>query len=93
MISISRGGIVVPMEIFVSCVGDVATVEGSVLVVTSFHSPPGSYSFCLRGLGDEKVLTLAVPLRSGRAEFLRCRDVGKTHEWDDRYLDTYSAGA
>jgi hypothetical protein len=37
--------------------------------------------------------TLAVPLRSGRAEFLKSRDVSKTDEWDPCGLDTYSAGA
>lgn len=30
------------MEIFVSCVGDVATVGGSVVVVTPVRPPPGS---------------------------------------------------
>jgi hypothetical protein len=37
--------------------------------------------------------TLAVPLRSGRAEFLKDREVSKTHEWDPCCLDTNSAGA
>ena len=34
-----------PMEIFVSCVGDLATVRGSVVVVTLVRSLPGSFSF------------------------------------------------
>jgi len=33
-----------PMEIFVSFVGDLATVGGSVVVVTPVFSPPGSIS-------------------------------------------------
>jgi len=41
-----------PMEIFVICVGDLATVGGSVVVVTPVRSPPGYIPFCLRGLGD-----------------------------------------
>jgi len=36
---------VMPMEIFVSCVGDLATLEGPVLVVSPVCSPPGSFSF------------------------------------------------
>jgi len=35
-ISILRGGNVMPMKLFVRCMGDLATVGGSVLVVTSF---------------------------------------------------------
>jgi hypothetical protein len=58
-----------------------------------FTPTPVITIFCQRGLGDWKVFTLAVPLRSGQAEFLRGREVGKTYEWDARYLDTYSTGA
>ena len=36
---------VMAMEIFVSCVGDLATVGGSVVVVTPVCPPPGSFSF------------------------------------------------
>jgi hypothetical protein len=38
---------VMPMEIFVSCVGDLATVGGSVVVLTPVRSPPGSFSLSL----------------------------------------------
>jgi len=41
---------VMPMKLFVRCVGDLATVGGSVLVVTSFWPLPNSF-VCLRGLG------------------------------------------
>jgi len=60
-----------PMEIFVSCVGDLTTVGGSVVVVTPVHSPPGSFTFFLsaRPWGLES-FTLAVPLRPGQVEFL-----------------------
>ena len=68
-----------PMEIFVSCVGDLATVGGSVVVVTPVRSPPGSLDF---------VLFSARPW--GLESFYP--GVGR-QERDARYLDTYSAGA
>jgi len=34
-----------PLEIFVSSVGDLATLGGPVVVVTPVCSPPGSFSF------------------------------------------------
>jgi hypothetical protein len=36
-----------PMKLFVICVGDLATVGGSVLVVTPVESLSDSYSLCL----------------------------------------------
>ena len=41
---------VMPMRIFVSCVGDLANVGGSVVVVTPVRSPPGFFSARLWGL-------------------------------------------
>ena len=35
--------LVMPMEIFVSCVGDLATLGGPVVSVTPVRSPPGSF--------------------------------------------------
>lgn len=46
--------IFMPMKLFVSYVGDLAAIGGSVLVLTSFRLLPGSFSFCLRGLGTSK---------------------------------------
>jgi hypothetical protein len=40
-----------PMDLFVSCVGELATVGGSVLVLTSFQPLPYLFSFCLRRWG------------------------------------------
>jgi hypothetical protein len=57
-----------PMKLFVSSVGDLATVEESLLVLTSFRPLPDSFSFCLGGLGtSEFVFTGAIRLRCGRA--------------------------
>ena len=68
---------VMPTELFVSCAVDSAAVGGHVVVVV--RSPPAPSSFCLRGLGNWKVsFFLAIPLRSGRAEFLRGGDVSGT---------------
>jgi hypothetical protein len=60
------------MELFLSCAGDLATVGGPVVVVTPVRSPPDPFSFCLRGLGGIRKFfsALAIPLRSGRVEFL-----------------------
>jgi hypothetical protein len=52
IISILRGGNVMPMEIFVNCVGDLATLGVSLVAVTPVSSPPGCFFFCLRGLRD-----------------------------------------
>jgi len=57
-ISILRKGNVMPMKLFVRCVGDLATVGGSVLVVTSFRPLPVSFFVCLRGLGISKFILL-----------------------------------
>jgi len=43
-----------PMKLFVIFVGDLATVGGSLLVVTPVQSLYDSFSFCLRGLGTRK---------------------------------------
>lgn len=43
---------VTPTELFVSCTGDLVTVRGSVVVVTPVRSPSGSFSFCVRSLGN-----------------------------------------
>ena len=53
---------VMPMEIFVSCVGDLATLGGPVLVVTPVCSPPGSFSFLsARPWGIRKFLPWQFP--------------------------------
>jgi len=53
---------VVPMEIFISCVGDLATVGGSLVVVTSVRSPPGSFFFFVcEALGIRKFLPWQLP--------------------------------
>jgi len=36
-----------PMKLFIRCVGDLAIVGGSVLVVTSFQLLPDSFFVCL----------------------------------------------
>jgi len=46
------------MKLFIRCVGDLATVGGSVLVVTSFRPLPDSFFVCLRGLGISKFILL-----------------------------------
>jgi len=38
---------VMPIELFVSCVGDLAAIGGLVVVVTLVRSPPGPFAFCL----------------------------------------------
>jgi len=57
-----------PMEIFVSCVGDLATLGGSVGRDLCPAIPPGSFSlffvffvFCSRGVGEWKVLLWQLP--------------------------------
>jgi hypothetical protein len=57
-----------PMEIFVSCVGDLATVGGSVVVVTPVRSPPGSldFVFSCEALGIRKFLPWSRTARTGR---------------------------
>jgi len=78
-----------PLKLFLSCVGDLATVGGSMLVVTSFWPLSDSFSFCLRGLGISTFFfTVAVYLHCGRAEFLRDCDVSRTHKGDACCLDT-----
>jgi len=67
-----------PMKLFVICVGDLATVGGSVLVVTPVQLLYDSFSFCLQGLGTRKFFfTLVTHLCCGRVEFLRGCDVSR----------------
>jgi len=63
---------VMPMEILVSCVGDLATVGRLVVIVTPVHSPTGppppSFGEGRRGTARPwglESFTVAVPLRSG----------------------------
>jgi len=75
------------MEIFVSCLGDLATLVGSVLFVTSAGHPLvlffslslSLFFFSARPWGVES-FTMAIPLHSGRVEFLRCDDRSKARE-------------
>jgi hypothetical protein len=69
------------MKLFVSCVGDLATVGGSVLVLTSFQLLPDSFSFFLFVLRTSKffysgdLLTLwlsCVPERGGGNKAVHC---------------------
>ena len=84
--------IAMPMEIFVSCVGDLATAGGLVVVVTPVRSPLGSsfFFFPARPWGLES-FTLAVSLCSGQDEFLRGCEQNRTHKRNPRYLGTLSA--
>jgi len=74
---------VMPMEIFVSCVGDLATVGRLVVIVTPVRSPHGPPP-PLWGRGGPaspwglESFTLAVTLCSGQVEFLRGCDVSRT---------------
>ena len=82
-----------PMEIFVSCVGDLATAGGLVVVVTPVCSPLGSFFlFAARPWGLES-FTIAVSLHSGQVEFLSGCDLNRTHKGNPRYLGTFSAEA
>ena len=86
-----------PMEIFVSCVGDLATARRLVVVVTLVRSPPGCSIFIFfflsaRPWGLES-FTLAVSLHSGRVELLRGCDLNRTHKGNARYLGTFSDAA
>ena len=74
--------IVMHMEIFVTCIYDLASL-GRVRVGLdlSLFSPLVLFSFFFpRCFGEWKVLALAVPLRCGRIKFLRWGDGSKTHE-------------
>ena len=82
-----------PMKLFVICVGDLATVGGSVLVVTPVESLSDSYSLCLWGLGTRfppRWLTFVVAELSSWEVVMWA---GHHQEWDAQYLDTYWAGA
>jgi hypothetical protein len=62
IISILQGGNVMPMEIFVSCVGDLATLGVSLVAVTPVSSPSGSFSlFVCEPLGIRKFLPWQFP--------------------------------
>ena len=81
-----------PMEIFVSCVGDLATAGGLVVVVIPDRSPPSSSFFLSARPWGLESFTLAVSLHSGRVEFLRGCDLNRTHKGNAHYLGTFSAG-
>ena len=71
-----------PMEILVICVGDLATLGRVRVGLDLGLFSPWSFSlslFCPRCFGEWKVFTMAVPLRSGRIEFLRRCNGSKTH--------------
>ena len=72
-----------PMEIFVSCVGDMASLGGSVGRGLGPATPLVRFLFffcccCPRGVGGMESFTLAAPFRCVRVEFLRCGDGSKT---------------
>jgi hypothetical protein len=65
-----------PVELFVSYAGDLATAGWLVVVVTPVRSPPGRFCLCFRGLGNLKVFYIwAIPLHSGQVEFWSGGDV------------------
>jgi hypothetical protein len=96
MISIFRGGNVMPMEIFVSCVGDLATLGVSLVAMTPVRSPPGSFSlsffFVCEALGIRKFLPWQFPCTLAELSSWRGGDVSRMHEGTARYLDSFSAG-
>ena len=49
------------MEILVSCVGDLATLVRTALVVTPVCSPPGSFLFVCKSLGIRKFFPWQIP--------------------------------
>jgi len=70
-----------PMEIFVSCVGDLATLGGSVVGDVGPVTPliRFLFFFCLSMRHWElESSTLAAPLPCDRVEFLRCGEGSKT---------------
>jgi hypothetical protein len=58
MTSLTCYTVAMPMKLLIRCVGDLTTVGGSVLVVTSFRPLPVSFFVCLRGLGISKFILL-----------------------------------
>ena len=82
-----------PMEIFVGCVGDLATLEGSELFVTPACCPPGSFCFCPRGLRKWKVLLWHIPCAATKLSSWRGGEESRSQEQDTHCLDKYSAGA
>ena len=92
-----------PMEMFVSCVGDLVTLEGSVgrdlgpaipLVHYLFFSPPLLFLvlFVHKALGSGKFYSTSF-LHCDRVEFLRHGDRNRTREGSGHCLDNHSAGA
>jgi len=79
-----------PMVVFVSCVGDLAILGGS--IGCDLGPPPPPTFFLPPPLGYESFI-LSVPLRCDRVEFLRRGDGSRTHDGNGRCLDKYSAGA
>ena len=75
-----------PTEMFLSCVGDLATFGGPVGRDLGPAIPWFVFSFlshffcCPRFLWGVERFTLAAPLRCDRVEFLRCGDGNKTCE-------------
>ena len=69
-----------PMEIFVSCWGDLATIGGLVVVVvvTPVLSPPASFSFfCCQTLGIRKYLSWQFPCTLAQRNFWRGGEVSR----------------
>ena len=74
-----------PTEMFLSCVGDLATFGGPVGRDLGPATPlfvfPFFFCFLLSAmLWGVQSFTLAAPLRCDRVEFLRCGDGSKTRE-------------
>ena len=82
-----------PMEIFVNCVGDLATLGGLVLVVTPVCSPPGSFSFFVCKALGIRSLPWQIPWVPAELSSLRGGEVSRSQQRDARYLNTYSAAA
>jgi hypothetical protein len=86
--------IYMPMELFVSFAADLATIGGSLVVVTPVWSPPVPSVFVYVVLGNSK---LFLPWRfpCALAEWSSGEGVlvAGCREWDARYTDTYWTGA
>jgi hypothetical protein len=79
-----------PMEIFVSGVGDLTTVGVLVVVVTPGRSPPASSPpLDCKALGIRKFLPWQFPCTLAELSSWRGGDVSKTLEGNARYLDSF----
>ena len=79
-----------PMQIFVRCVDDLATLGRVRVGLDLGLFFPWFFTlifFSPQRFGEWKVFTLAVPLCSGRMEFLRCGDGSKAHVGSPCCLD------